>query len=149
MSILCTIAVSALLVGLPTDGQADEAKAAHQAISKVLSDQVDAWNKGDLKAFMAGYMRSEDITFFSGGTILKGWDAVLARYQKQYQSEGKEMGKLTFRDLDIQLLGADGAVVRGRYELVRSADKPSGLFTLILRKTPDGWRIIHDQTSSS
>ena|SRR5437899_1675093 len=126
-------------------GDAAEAK---KAIQQVLADQVAAWNKGDLKGFMAGYQRSADTTFYSGGTVLKGWDAVLERYEKRYQGEGKEMGKLTFRDIDIQVLSADSALVRGRFELKLSKDMPTGLFTLLFRKTPEGWRIVHDHTSN-
>src|SRR2546429_6858813 len=107
-----------LLAALP-GGDAAEAK---KAIQKVLDDQVAAWNRGDLKGFMAGYQRSNETTFYSGGTALKGWDAVLERYEKKYQGEGKEMGKLTFRDLDIQVLGGDSAWVRGRFELKLSKD---------------------------
>jgi uncharacterized protein (TIGR02246 family) len=121
---------------------------AETAIRQVLDAQVAAWNRGDLVAFMDGYWRSPELTFFSGGTTTKGWQATLDRYRQRYQSEGKEMGKLSFRDLDVQVLGPDGAVVRGRFELVTSKDKPTGLFTLVFRKLPEGWRIVHDHTSS-
>jgi beta-aspartyl-peptidase (threonine type) len=133
----------------PPGGQQEETKAQRKAINDVLGSQVECWNKGDLKGFMTGYLHSNDITFYSGGTVLRGWDAMLDRYQKNYQGEGKEMGKLAFRDLDIELLGADSAVVRGRYVLQMSKTMPTGLFTLIFRKTKDGWRITHDHTSAA
>jgi beta-aspartyl-peptidase (threonine type) len=119
------------------------------AIRKVLADQVSAWNRGDLETFMDGYWRSPELTFFSGGTVTKGWQGTLERYRKRYQSEGQEMGKLSFRDLDVQVPGPDAAVVRGRFELTRSKDKPTGLFTLVFRRLPEGWRIVHDHTSSN
>jgi ketosteroid isomerase-like protein len=125
-----------------------DAEATKKAIFQVLTDQVDAWNRGDLKGFMAGYHHSGDITFYSGGTIHKGWDNVMDRYQKKYQGEGKEMGKLAFRDVIIDVIGQDTAVVRGRFELKTTKDMPTGLFTLIVRKTPPGWRIVHDHTSN-
>src|SRR5262245_59856048 len=56
-----------------------------KAITKVLDDQVVAWNKGDLEGFMAGYWKSDDLTFFSGKDVTKGWDATLERYKKRYQ----------------------------------------------------------------
>jgi beta-aspartyl-peptidase (threonine type) len=120
---------------------------ARKAIQEVLDDQATAWNKGDLEGFMKGYWKSDKLTFFSGNERTSGWQATLERYQKKYQGEGKEMGKLTFRDVEIELLGPDAAVVRGRFQLVRSKDKPTGLFTLIMKKVPEGWRIIHDHTS--
>jgi ketosteroid isomerase-like protein len=137
-----------VLASQPANGDTEEAKAARLAIGQVLSNQLDAWNKGDLKGFMAGYQHSNEVTFYSGGTVLKGWDAMLERYQKKYQGPGKEMGKLTFRDLDITVLSADSAVVRGRWELKQSKEMPGGLFTLIFRKTSEGWRIAHDHTSN-
>jgi uncharacterized protein (TIGR02246 family) len=143
----CIAVCLAALVSVQTGGESADAKASRAAIATVLANQVEAWNKGDLPGFMAGYLRSGDLTFYSGDTILKGWDATLQRYQKKYQGEGNEMGKLAFKDLDIQLLSPDSAVVRGRWELKRTKDNPHGLFTLILRKTPEGWRIIHDHTS--
>ena len=119
-------------------------------IRLVLEKQVAAWNAGKLEEFMTGYWRSPDLTFFSGARMLKGWDATLDRYRKTYQADGREMGKLTFSELDIQALGDRNAVVRGRFELLlRDGSKPTGLFTLVFRKFDDGWKIIHDHTSSN
>src|SRR5262245_7852798 len=118
-----------------------------EAIRRVLDDQVKAWNAGDIEGFMAGYWKSPELTFSSGGEQTKGWQATLERYQKRYKGEGKEMGKLTFSEVRVQLLSTDSAFVRGKFELVRSKDKPAGLFTLIVKRFPDGWRIIHDHTS--
>jgi beta-aspartyl-peptidase (threonine type) len=125
------------------------ADAADVAIRRVLDAQAEAWNKGDLEAFMTGYWSSPELSFFSGSDKYRGWQATLERYRKRYQSEGQEMGKLTFSELDIQVLGPDSALVRGRWQLVRSKDKPGGLFTLIFKRFPEGWRIIHDHTSGA
>jgi ketosteroid isomerase-like protein len=121
---------------------------ARQAIQKVLDDQVVAWNKGDLEGFMQGYWQSPALSFFSGGNKTAGWQATLERYRKKYQGEGKEMGKLAFRDLSVELLGADHALVKGRWQLTLKNETVGGLFTLICRKLKDGWRIVHDHTSS-
>ena len=118
------------------------------AIQKILDDQAVAWNKGDLPGFMKGYLESEELSFFSGNKKTQGWKATLERYQKTYQGEGKEMGKLTFNELSIELLGYDHALVRGRFNLKLKSEDPTGIFTLILRKTNAGWRIVHDHTSS-
>ena len=79
---------------------------------------------------------------------LECWQATLERYQKRYQGAGKEMGQLAFEDLQIDLLAADSAWVRGRYQLVTGKATFTGLFTLIVKKFPEGWRIVHDHTSS-
>jgi beta-aspartyl-peptidase (threonine type) len=97
---------------------------------------------------MAGYWHSPDMSFFSGDDARRGWDAALKRYQDRYQGPGAEMGKLTFSDLEIDGLGPDTALVRGRWRVQMSKGDPlHGLFTLIMKKLPEGWRIIHDHTS--
>ena len=129
--------------------------AAKRDIQKVLDDQVTSWNKADLEGFMAGYWKSDDLTFYSSEKT-KGWQATFDRYRKRYQSEGKEMGTLTFSQLEIEPLGPDTAFVRGRWRLVfakpggwfgRLCTMRGGLFTLIFKKKPQGWCIVHDHTS--
>lgn len=119
-----------------------------KAIRQVLDDQVQAWNKGDLPAFMKGYWESPKLTFFSGKNEIKGWQATLDRYRKKYQDGGQPLGTLSFGELDIKLLGAGHALVRGRWQLVLPKETVGGLFTLIFEELPAGWRIVHDHTSS-
>ena len=85
--------------------------------------------------------------FFAGGVKLQGWQQTLDRYRKKYQGEGKEMGKLAFSDIATEVLSPDRALVTGRWQLTLGKDTPGGLFTLILKKLPEGWRITHDHTS--
>src|SRR5215510_10628236 len=60
-------------------------KSAVAEIRAVLDAQVAAWNAGKLEEFMDGYWRSADLTFFSGGRKMSGWDATIERYRKTYQ----------------------------------------------------------------
>jgi beta-aspartyl-peptidase (threonine type) len=133
---------------LSTSGDSPTTSASGKdAVRQVLDAQVAAWNKGDLKGFMAGYWKSDNLSFFSGKDKTHGWQATLERYQKRYQAEGREMGKLTFDELEIEALGPDTAWVRGRWKVVTSKETLGGLFTLIFKKLPEGWRIVHDHTS--
>jgi len=123
---------------------------AQAAIRQVLEKQVEAWNRQDLDAFMQGYWHSPELTFYSGATENRGWDAALERYRKAYQSEGRQMGKLAFSDLQIEILGPAAAFVRGSFHLTMPDGKqPHGIFTLVFRKFPEGWRIIHDHTCAA
>lgn len=118
------------------------------AIRAVLDAQVAAWNRGDIDGFMNGYWRSPETIFISGDTVTHGWQTVLDRYKKGYDTREK-MGTLTFSDLEIKVISKDAAVATGRWQLARANDTPHGRFTLIFRKTSEGWRIVHDHTSSA
>jgi beta-aspartyl-peptidase (threonine type) len=137
-----------LLAGCQAGQAPAPAPSADDAVRQVLLDQQAAWNRGDLEAFMTGYWHSPDLTFFSGGGERHGWDDTLARYRERYQGEGHEMGRLTFSDLRVELLGPDAAFVRGHWQVVTSKETLGGLFTLVFKKFPEGWRIVHDHTSS-
>jgi ketosteroid isomerase-like protein len=117
-------------------------------IRAVLDAQVAAWNRGDIEGFMAGYWRSPETVFISGDTVTHGWQTVLDRYKKGYSTREK-MGQLAFSELDIKLISKTAAVATGRWQLTRAGDTPHGRFTLIFRKTSEGWRIVHDHTSSA
>jgi ketosteroid isomerase-like protein len=115
-------------------------------IRAVMSAQVAAWNRGDIDGFMDGYARSPATEFVAGDKLTRGWQTVRDRYKKKYDSRAK-MGALTFSEIEITPLGSDSALVLGRWKLVRKGDKPQGIFTLLFRRTPAGWRIVHDHTS--
>ncbi|MBA2526684.1 MAG: nuclear transport factor 2 family protein [Pyrinomonadaceae bacterium] len=118
------------------------------AVRAVLDAQREAWNRADIEGYMEGYARSAEITFVSGDTITRGWQTVHDRYKKNYDSREK-MGTLTFSDLETRVLSNDAAVTIGRWHLQRANDQPRGRFTLVFRRTRQGWRIVHDHTSSA
>ncbi len=118
------------------------------AIRAVLDAQAAAWNRGDLEGYMDGYDRSPNTEFVSGDRINHGWQAVLDRYKKSYDSREK-MGVLTFSELEITVLSKDAALVLGRWRLKRANDEPHGTFSLLFRKTKTGWRIVHDHSSAA
>lgn len=131
------------LLGTPRD----EREADRNAISAVLSAQQSAWNHGDVDAFLVGYWHSNDLTFSGSNGVSRGWDAVLARYKKNYPDRAA-MGQLDFSDLEFRFLGPDAALVLGRWHLKREKEDLGGVFTLVWQRFPDGWKIIHDHTSA-
>jgi len=118
------------------------------AIRSVLEAQAAAWNRGDIEGYMDGYDRSPNTQFVGGDTINRGWQSVLDRYKRRYDTREK-MGMLTFSDLEITVLSKDAALVLGRWRLKRAQDEPHGTFTLLFRKTTSGWKIVHDHSSSA
>ena len=130
-------------------GQTDEA-----AIRAAIKDQAEAWNHGDIPAFMQSYEQSPETTFI-GAHIGKGYEKILERYQKSYSTR-EQMGTLTFSDVEVRMLPgscgkAEFAVVTGRFHLERTqkgeATKDDGIFSLVWRKGPHGWKIVLDHTS--
>ncbi|MBI3669570.1 MAG: DUF3225 domain-containing protein [Acidobacteria bacterium] len=118
----------------------------HAALGALLGPQAEAWNHGDIEGFLAGYWKSDRTTFAGSSGVFRGWQALLDRYRRNYPDRAT-MGRLAFKDLEITPLGADAALILGHWELEREKDRPGGIFTLVVRRFPQGWRIIHDHTS--
>ena len=119
-----------------------------EQIRAVLDDQVAAWNRGDIHAFMQGYERSPETTFV-GKEVRKGYDSVLARYRRDYPDKAR-MGKTSFSDIEIRMVGDDVAIVLGRFDLARPAEHggdASGIFSLVFAKRGGEWKILLDHTS--
>ncbi len=126
-----------------------DADAVKDSIQMVLNKQVEAWNQGNIRGFMEGYQEADSLRFASGGDVWYGWDRTFQRYQETYIDEGM-MGTLSFEEVEIRPLSSKHALVFGRWGLARSEEHTNigGLFTLLFQKRPEGWRIIHDHTSS-
>ena len=136
------------LVSLPKlCAQSGGASDDQTAIRKILDAQQNAWNTGNVDAFLEGYWRSPDLTFSGSGGIARGWDGVLARYKKNYPDRAA-MGHLDFSDLEFRFLGRDAALVLGHWHLSRAQGDIGGVFSLVWQRFPEGWRIIHDHTSA-
>ncbi len=115
-------------------------------VRSLLDAQVDAWNRGELAGFLQHYSHSPELTFFSGGSVIRGFEAIRQRYEKRYGTSTATMGRLQFEDLEIVVLSPDAAFARGRYRL--APQDATGLFSLLLRKSAGRWQIVHDHTST-
>jgi len=147
VGVLLVVSICAVVVAVAQNSPADSTSDI-AAVRKVLDDQVAAWNRGDLRAYMQGYWNSPELTFFAGAKVTRGWQQTLDRYIAGYQTGGRQMGHLEFRNLEIQLLTPDTAFVRGQFHLkMKDGKQPHGLFTLLVKKLPEGWRVVHDHSS--
>ncbi|HVF66722.1 MAG TPA: nuclear transport factor 2 family protein [Pyrinomonadaceae bacterium] len=132
--------------GVPRSQKEDRNAAAVRA---VLEEQAAAWNRGDVAGYMEGYAKEDATTFVSGDTITRGWQTVHDRYKSRYDTREK-MGTLAFTELELKPLSEFYFTATGRWQLTLSdGTTPHGRFTLILRRTNAGWRIVHDHTSSA
>ena len=145
-----------MLVLVACWGWAAQAQAGNDvaAIRAAISAQAAAWNHADIPTFMQTYEDSPQTTFI-GAHVRKGYGPILDNYKKNYTSQ-EQMGMLTFNDLEVRLLpGSCGkveyAVVTGAFHLERTAKgeamKDDGIFSLVWRKGPQGWKIVLDHTS--
>jgi uncharacterized protein (TIGR02246 family) len=137
------LAVPILMTTLTWPQAASEAEIRHQ-----MDQQVAAWNRGDVNAFMTAYEDSPETTFV-GDKVEHGYAQILERYRKHYATQAA-MGKLSFSNMEIRVLDGKYAVATGNFHLDRSADaggNTGGIFSLLLRRGPAGWKIILDHTN--
>ena len=135
--------VAVLLGTAPPDPPAAARQAEmEKAIAAVIDRQVQAWNRGDLEAFVSVY--AEDAAFVSPTGLTRGRQGVLDRYRKRYPDKAA-MGTLALEIVETRLAGTDGASVVARWSLAYP-DKPaaSGLTLLVLHRSGDRWLIVQD-----
>jgi ketosteroid isomerase-like protein len=120
------------------------------AVVAVIDAQRVAWNAGELEGFLAGYERSEALVFTSGGKIRRGYAETSEKYRARYGEAPETMGALAFEILDVRPLGAcaEAAVVLGRWAVTQTPEAGAGVFSLVLERMGDRWRIVHDHTSA-
>lgn len=132
----------------PIEKPNEKPDATTAGVMAVLTMQREAWNKGDIEKFLSGYVKSEEVTFISGGSPTRGYNAVHERYIARYGKSRETMGTLTFDQIKVTQLGPRNALSTGHWQVARKNQSTlSGMFSLILVQTPEGWRILHDHTS--
>ena len=117
-----------------------------KTIVATLDAQAAAWNEGNLKAFMEIYWKSDELKFVSGGKILTGWNSAMKRYRDLYADESG-LGLLSFDKTDVEMIRNDVAIVTGNFAIEKNGEASSGTFSLVMKRLPQGWRIVHDHTS--
>lgn len=148
VSAILMLSLSAAVL-LPASQQTAEPNV-ESGIRQTLDAQVKAWNTGDLQGFMDGYVRDESLRFASGGSVRRGWQEALNRYQAAYPTREK-MGTLTFSELEFFKISTEYTEVFGKYHLARNKSEgdAAGIFTLLMKREGDRWLVLHDHTSAA
>ena len=120
--------------------------AAEKEILGILERQTQAWNRGDLEAFMKGYWENDSLMYIGKGGVTYGYASTLNSYKKNYGDTAR-MGKLKFDILHVKSMGPDHYFVVGKWFLTRSAGNVGGHYTLIFKKIKGEWVIISDHSS--
>jgi len=118
-------------------------------VRAILQNSEAAWNRGDLAAMASYYEDSPQTTFIGRQVTRGGVQAILERYRRSYPTR-EAMGTLTFSEIEVRPLADGVALATGKFALKRTeagGGDTSGRFTLVLRRTPAGWKIIHDHSS--
>lgn len=122
-------------------------EAAEKEINAVFDTQTAAWNRGDIPEFMKAYHNASDTEFVGSGGIKRGYNEVMERYKKSYPN-AEAMGHLSFSNQTIHVLDSKAAYVVGEFHVERKTGNLLGVYTVIVRKFPEGWRIVHDHSSA-
>ena len=118
-----------------------------EAIRGMIAAMEEAWNAGDLVAYMAGFA-NPDVVFVSDGQIRGDWQSTLNHYVMRYGHAPEALGRLSFEIRSIELLGPDAAVLISEFHLDRSERPLTGINTRVLRKRNGWWIIVHNHVSA-
>ncbi|MBK6628761.1 MAG: nuclear transport factor 2 family protein [Flavobacteriales bacterium] len=138
-----TLALSVWLMGCSAEEKDFREVEVRSAITHVMAEQEAAWDRGDIRGFMAGY--TEAACFITAKERTCGREAVTQRYLKRYPDKSA-MGDLRFGISEVLAVGQEHAWCTGTWTLVRSADTLSGGFSLLWQRETDGWRVVRDHT---
>lgn len=123
-----------------------------QEIQTALQQGVEAWNRGDLEAFMKGYVQGPELTYTAAGKVVRGSEDLYQRYLTTYGNNKASMGQLRFEEIEAWPLGNENALAMGRWSVDFGSKKArvQGIFSLVFRRSAEGkWLILHDHTSAS
>jgi ketosteroid isomerase-like protein len=104
----------------------------------------------DVNAVTGAYWNSPQLTIYnSNGSVTKGWAQMHSNVESAYASL-KEV-TLETRDVRVQMLGRDGAVVSFLWTQSQTVggtpETGTGRTTLVYRHIGTAWKIVHRHTS--
>jgi ketosteroid isomerase-like protein len=142
--LLCLPSVVGCRIEIEQEGDSD----VQGAVERMLAASAKAWNRGEIEGFMDDYVRSSNTTYIGASGLLVGYDRIRDRYAPLFDT-GAHRDSLKFGDVRVRRLGAVEALATARWTLFQADSiTASGPFTLVLRHTSSGWKIIHDHSSS-
>jgi micrococcal nuclease len=148
LAVLAVSASTTLGLALPARlaGQSD----LRQEIAAQVARYVEAINSGDARRVADLYARSSGVTSAGDGEITRGWSEVLSLLGDFLDALGSVT--MTADSLAVTSVGSGGAVAVFKYRWIAARERDTttyeGAMTLVYERTPLGWRIVHDHTSS-
>lgn len=120
---------------------------AKEEITALLEEQDAAWNRADLDGFVKPYDNTAELVYIGSSGPIRSAQVMKERYEARYKTGQSDFGTLTFSELQVEELLPGLARAWGKWKVEENGKTQSGWFTLILKKKPEGWRIIHDHSS--
>ena len=117
------------------------------AIRKVIADMQAAWNRGDFRGYMDGFL-NPGVVFVSKGRFQDGWQGTLDHYVRDYGGAPDKRGQLRFYDIRVEMLAPDAAQLISRSELSRPQAPQYGINTRLMRKVGGRWVIALNHVSA-
>lgn len=119
-----------------------------QQITAQLGRAATDWNRGDLNGFLSDYAAESTTTFVDGRRARHGIDFIRQRYAPRFVP-GASRDSLRFEEIEARPLSPTLALVTARFLLHRGNQiSASGPFSLVMERRPEGWKILHDHSSS-
>jgi uncharacterized protein (TIGR02246 family) len=132
-----------LAVALPARAQAPDPTV---AIPQLLAESADAWNAADLDGHVSIYADSS--RFMTGEGPVTGRDRTRAILEQYFFRDGQPVQQLRFERIEVRPLGAEHALVTGRFVLTGGGeDERSGWFSTVWAWNGTRWETIHDHSS--
>ena len=117
-------------------------------ITVQLERSAQDWNRGDLAAFLSDYAQESTTTFIDGRRARRGIDFIRGVYEPRFSGKVRR-DSLHFEEIEARPLSPTLGLVTARFVLQRGSEvTASGPFTLVMELRPDGWKILHDHSSS-
>ena len=117
-------------------------------VDAMLQASADAWNRGDLDAFVSDYADQTTTSFVSRGEVRYGFNWIRDNYAPRFEP-GVPRDSLRFERVAARALGSEHLLATARFVLFRDDSvTASGPFTLVLERFGGEWKIVHDHTST-
>jgi ketosteroid isomerase-like protein len=125
--------------------------AVRQQVQDFVRKYVDDINKGDVTAVMELVSREQGVTSVNDGDISRGWDAIRTESDAMTGKEGSY--KESVGSVDVLPLGGSYALAVAPVTIAAAAEngqvtQTEGAISLVLEKSKDGWKVIHEHYSS-
>jgi ketosteroid isomerase-like protein len=113
-------------------------------VAETMTSQQEAWNNGDIDAFMVGYWESDSLLFIGSGGVASGFTQTLENYKKSYPNKDA-MGTLNFSNRSWTPISDSAALLIGSWRL---SEEAKGMYSLIWKKIEGSWVIVADHSSN-